>query len=150
MQVWTRYAGTRLRCFVMYETLIRNYYFFFAMRKVQCLSLDLYNRMCMLFGVFTVLTRHIAPFIWLKMWQWGVQGAVEGWGKRRGRESLCYNMLLWWCNVLYHVEPAPLSYGWRTWCGNEECTGEGVEGWGKRRGRESLCYNMLLWWCNVL
>ena len=64
----------------MYEILIHMNYFF-AMRKVQCLSLDLCNRMRMLFGVFTVLTRHIVPFIWLKdlMWQCGVQvgGRVE-------------------------------------------------------------------------
>ena len=69
--------------FVMYDTLIRMYYFF-AMRKVQCLSLDLCNRMRMLFGVFTVLTRHIVPFIWLKdlIWQCGVQGV--GWGRGGG------------------------------------------------------------------
>ena len=65
----------------MYETLIRVYYFV-AMRKVQCLSLDLCNRMRMLFGVFTVLTRHIVPLLWLKdlMWQFGMQGRRVGGG----------------------------------------------------------------------
>ena len=65
----------------MYETLIRMYYFF-AMRKVQCLSLDLCNQMRVLFGVFTVLMRHIVPFIWLKdlVWQCGVQGGGLGEG----------------------------------------------------------------------
>ena len=53
----------------------------------------------MLFRVFTVLTRRIVPFIWLKdlMWQGGVQGdGGEGWGRGGGRDSLCCNMLLWW------------------------------------------------------
>ena len=67
----------------MYETLIR-------------LSLDLCNRMRMLFGVFTVLTRHIAPMVegldvamrgaggggggvvWLRKWE----------GNGRGRDLL--------------------------------------------------------------
>ena len=41
----------------------------------------------MLFRVFTVLTRRIVPFIWLKdlMWQGGVQGdGGEGWGRGGG------------------------------------------------------------------
>ena len=65
-------------------------YHFFAMRKVQCLSLDLCSRMRMLFGVFTVLTRRIVPFLWLKdlMWQGRVQwSGDEGWGRGGGGEG---------------------------------------------------------------
>ena len=40
----------------------------------------------MLFGVSTVLTRHIVPFIWLKdlMWQCGVQGRGRAEGRGGG------------------------------------------------------------------
>ena len=54
----------------------------------------------MLFGAFTVLTRHIVPFIWLKdlIWQCGGAaeegGGGEGCRKGRARDSLCCNMLL--------------------------------------------------------
>ena len=60
----------------MYETLIRMYYFF-AMRKVQCLSLDLCNRMRMLFGVVTVLTWHFHMIE-------GLDVAMRGAGRRVG------------------------------------------------------------------
>ena len=69
----------------MYETLIRMYYFF-AMCKVQCLSLDLCNRMRMFFGSL-LFSRAYCPFHMVEGLDVAMRGAgEEGWGKRRGRD----------------------------------------------------------------
>ena len=52
----------------------------------------------MLFGVFIVLTWHIAPFIWLKdlMWQCGVQGGGVG-----GGGGICFVVICCYGGEMY-------------------------------------------------